>query len=107
MLGGGRYLTRDLGHLGSNGSIHLTGGLGGAINVAGRKVSPAKVEAALIATGLVRSARVHGIPSSDAERCEEIAARIILHEHVSLEAVKSTVCEKLQNWELPRHWHIS
>lgn len=106
LLGGGRYLTRDLGHLGSNGSIHLTGGLGGAINVAGRKVSPAKVEAALIATGLVRSALVHGIPSSDAERCEEISARIVLHEHVSLEAVKSAVCEKLQNWELPRHWHI-
>jgi acyl-coenzyme A synthetase/AMP-(fatty) acid ligase len=107
VLGDGEYLTRDLGFVDPLGVVHLTGTIGGAINVAGRKVSPAKVEAALLATGLVRSVRVYGIPSSDAERCEEIAAEVVLLDQVSLAALKSAACERLQNWELPRHWKTS
>jgi long-chain acyl-CoA synthetase len=106
VLGDGEYLTRDLGFVDPAGVVHLTGTIGGAINVAGRKVSPAKVEAALLATGLVRSVRVYGIPSSDAERCEEIAVDVFLLDQVSLAALKSAACERLQNWELPRHWNI-
>ena len=52
LLGGGIYLTRDVGFIDPAGNLHLTGTTGGAINVAGRKVSPAKVEAAILATGL-------------------------------------------------------
>lgn len=107
LLEDGLHLTRDLGFLDSTGQIHLTGTLGGAINVAGRKVSPAKVEAALIATGLVRHVKVHGIPSNDPERYEEIAAEVGLLEPATLERLKSAACEKLQTWELPRHWKIS
>jgi acyl-coenzyme A synthetase/AMP-(fatty) acid ligase len=106
LLGDGRYLTRDLGFLDSFGKIHLTGTLGGAINVAGRKVSPAKVEAALLATGLVRRVRVFGIPSKDAERFEEISADIDLSETATLEDLKSAACHQLQTWELPRHWTV-
>lgn len=106
LLGNGGYLTRDLGFLDSSGQIHLTGTLGGAINVAGRKVSPAKVEAALIATGLVRRVKVHAIRSNDAERFEEIAAEIVLLEEVTLDRLKSAACERLQTWELPRHWRV-
>jgi len=106
VLGNGIYLTRDVGFLDAQGKLHLTGTLGGAINVAGRKVSPAKVEAALIATGLVRRARVYGMTSSDSERCEEIAAEIVLSEGVSLDFLKSAASGTLQNWELPRHWRI-
>jgi len=106
LLGNGEYLTRDVGFIDPVGKVNLTGSLGGAINVAGRKVSPAKVEAALSGTGLVRSVRVYGVPSRDAERCEEIAAEIVLRDAVSLEALKSAACEKLQNWEIPRHWKI-
>ena len=103
-LGGGIYQTRDLGFLDSTGRLHLTGTLGGAINVAGRKVSPAKVEAALLATGLVRRVKVFGIPSSDAERHEEISANIELLENITLDVLKTAACEMLQSWELPRHW---
>lgn len=106
VLGNGGYLTRDVGFLDSDGKIQLVSTLGGAINVAGRKVSPAKVEAALMATGLIRSVRVHGIPSSDAERCEEIVAQVVLLEDVPLEALKSAACDRLQNWELPRRWNV-
>jgi long-chain acyl-CoA synthetase len=104
LLENGHYLTRDLGFIHPTGQIHLTGTLGGAINVAGRKVSPAKVEAALLATGLVRWVKVSGIPSNDLERFEEISADLELCESSTLDQVKSALCETLQTWELPRHW---
>jgi acyl-coenzyme A synthetase/AMP-(fatty) acid ligase len=103
-LGDGVYLTRDLGFLDDAGFLHLTGTVGGAINVAGRKVSPAKVEAAIFATGFVRRVKVFGIPSSDPERFEEIAAQVELAAGVSLDALKSAAMERLQLWEIPRHW---
>jgi long-chain acyl-CoA synthetase len=106
VLGSGEYLTRDLGFLDPSGKIHLTDTLGAAINVAGRKVSPAKVEAAILATGLVRRIKVSGIPSNDPERFEEIAATVELSPGVRLDDLKSATAGALQNWELPRHWKI-
>ena len=104
LLGGGVYLTRDLGFTDETGSLHLTGTTGGAINVAGRKISPAKVEAAILSTGLVRRVKVFGIPSSDPERFEEIAAEVEIRPGITLEELKSAAHEKLQSWEMPRHW---
>ena len=107
VLGNGVYLTRDLAHIASSGRIHLTGTLGGAINVAGRKVSPAKVEAAIQSTGSIRSIHVHAIPSSDPERFEEIAAEVELADGATLDQVKAATSLKLQSWEFPRHWKLS
>lgn len=104
LLGGGAHLTRDLAMIDAGGLIRLTGTTGGAINVAGRKVSPSKVESAMLATGLAISARVTAIPSADPERHEEIAAEIRLAEGVTLEQLKSAVAERLQSWEIPRRW---
>ncbi len=106
VLGNGVYLTRDLGQIDPSGRIHLIGTLGGAINVAGRKVSPAKVEAAITATGLVRRIHVHGVSSNDPERFEEIAAEVELMDGITLDALKSAASTQLQSWELPRHWKI-
>lgn len=106
LLENGSYLTRDVGFQDSAGRIHLTGTLGGAINVAGRKVSPAKVESAILSTGLVRRVMVHGVASTDPERHAEIAAEVILLEKVSLYQLKSAASEKLQTWELPRQWVV-
>ncbi len=105
-LGGGIYQTRDLGFLDPAGRLHLTGTLGGAINVAGRKISPAKVEAAILSTGLVRSVKVSGIPSSDAERHEEISAAVELQTGITIDVIKQAATSVLQNWETPRHWKI-
>ncbi len=104
LLGDGIYLTRDLGFLDKCGKIHLTGNAGGAINVAGRKVSPAKVEAAILTTGLVEWVKVFGVASSDLERCQEIAAELVLKPGVKLDALKSAAVNCLQSWELPRKW---
>lgn len=106
LLEDGCYLTRDLGFQDSTGNLHLTGTLGGAINVAGRKVSPAKVEAAIMSTGLVRQVKVHGVASSDPERYAEIAAEVVLMEKISIYQLKSAASEKLQSWELPRQWVV-
>jgi acyl-coenzyme A synthetase/AMP-(fatty) acid ligase len=103
-LGDGVYLTRDLGHTDATGFIHLTGTTGGAINVAGRKISPAKVEAAILATGLALRVKVLGIPSADPERFEEIAALVELADGVSPAVLKSALTERLPLWEIPRHW---
>jgi long-chain acyl-CoA synthetase len=103
-IGGGCYLTRDLGHIDASGVIRLTGILGGAINVAGRKVSPAKVEAGLLATGLVARARVTGIRSADAERHEEIAALVELAGSAGIDELRQAALQHVQPWELPRHW---
>jgi long-chain acyl-CoA synthetase len=106
LLADGVYLTRDLGHTDASGFIHLTGTTGGAINVAGRKVSPAKVEAAILATGLAPRVRVLGIPSADPERFEEIAALVELAEGVSPAVLKSALTDILPLWEIPRHWRF-
>lgn len=105
LLGGGCYLTRDIGHVDTLGKIYLTGTLGGAINVAGRKVSPAKVEAAILSTGLVKSVKVYGTPSSDAERNEDISVDVEMADAVTLGALKTAASGVLRNWELPRYWH--
>jgi acyl-CoA synthetase (AMP-forming)/AMP-acid ligase II len=82
----------------------LTGTTGGAINVAGRKISPAKVEAAIMATGLALRVKVLGIPSRDPERFEEIAAVVETRDGITPATLKSAVAERLQLWEIPRHW---
>jgi acyl-coenzyme A synthetase/AMP-(fatty) acid ligase len=104
LLDAGSYLTRDLCSMDENGNLYLTGTTGSAINVAGRKVSPAKVEAAILATGLVRRVRVFRIPSNDPERFEEIAAEVEMLPDFTLDQLKSTLLSHLQTWETPRHW---
>ncbi len=106
LLENGMYLTRDLVRLDESGRLFLEGTTGGAINVAGRKVSPAKVEEAILGTGLVLSASVRGIPSADPERHEEIAATVETVSGVSPERLKAAVLRILPSWEVPRHWQI-
>lgn len=102
-LGGGRYLTRDTGFV-ENGVLILSGKLTGAINVAGRKVSPAKVERAILDTGLAVAVKVTGFASHDPERCEEIAAHLTLREGATVADLKRALAEKLPLWEVPRKW---
>ncbi len=102
ILGEGRYLTRDSGRI-EGGRLMLECSGADSINVAGRKIGPAKIEAALMATGLVSRVKVFGVPSADPERVEEIAALISLKD-APLEALRHTATAALAGWELPRHW---
>jgi acyl-coenzyme A synthetase/AMP-(fatty) acid ligase len=74
-----------------------------SINVAGRKIGPAKIEAALMATGLLEKARVFGVPSHDPERVEEITALVKLKSG-TLEQLRQRMSGILEGWETPRHW---
>jgi acyl-coenzyme A synthetase/AMP-(fatty) acid ligase len=97
----GAFLTPDVGRL-ENGRILLESSAGGHINVAGRKIGPARVENLLLATGLVAKVRVFGVPSHDPERVDEVAA--LVPPGTDLAALRSAVAERLAGWETPRQW---
>lgn len=107
LLEDGVYQTRDFGFMDAMGRLHLTGTSGAAINVAGRKVSPSKLEMAILSTGLVRRVEIQGVASSDAERFEEISAKVELQPGITLEALKRASLGVLQSWEIPRRWEVT
>ncbi|MCH7224918.1 class I adenylate-forming enzyme family protein [Haloferula sp. A504] len=100
-LGGGKFLTTDVGRL-ENGRLHLDCHADGHINVAGRKIGPGRVEAVLLGTGLVNRIRVFGIPSQDPERVDEVAALVPVD--TDLAALRSAATAELAGWETPRQW---
>ena len=102
VLGCGVFLTQDHGRI-EGGQLLLESSGAESINVAGRKIGPAKIEAALMATGLLEEARVFGVPSHDPERVEEITALVKLKSG-SLEQLRQRMFGTLEGWEMPRHW---
>jgi long-chain acyl-CoA synthetase len=104
-LGDGHFITRDTGRI-VDGRLMLENSGADSINVAGRKIGPSKIEAVLMATGLLERVRVHGVRSQDAERVEEIVALIQLSPGASVQDLKHAAAERLAGWELPRRWTI-
>jgi len=104
-LGDGRFLTQDFGRI-ENGRVMLESSGAESINVAGRKIGPAKIETALMASGLVVRARAFGVPSHDPERVEEITAIVELKSG-TLEQLRQRMTEVLAGWEMPRHWEAA
>jgi len=100
-LGDGRFLTPDHGHFRGN-RLLLDARGGEAINVAGRKVGPGRIEATLRATGMVARVRVFGVPSPDPERVDEVTA--LVPPATDLAALRHAAAASLAGWELPRHW---
>jgi acyl-coenzyme A synthetase/AMP-(fatty) acid ligase len=102
ILGKGRFVTSDLVEL-NEGRVFMRGRVSDAINVAGRKLNPADVEAALLACPGVNHAVVFGVPSSDATRCEEIVAGVNAS---NAELTPAKLIEWLGNrlplWQVPR-----
>ncbi|PAW75230.1 MAG: hypothetical protein B9S38_02005 [Verrucomicrobiia bacterium Tous-C4TDCM] len=105
VLGGGEFLTQDHGRI-EGGRLLLESSGAESINVAGRKIGPAKIEAALMATGLLEKARVFGVPSHDPERVEEITALVKLKSG-TLEQLRQRMSGTLEGWETPRHWETA
>jgi acyl-coenzyme A synthetase/AMP-(fatty) acid ligase len=105
-LENGCYLTRDIVRIDEFGNLFLTATTGGAINVAGRKVSPAKVEAAILRTGLAVSVAIKAVPSPDPERHEEIEATIEPADGANVDQIRAVVSSLLPSWEIPRHWRV-
>ncbi|MFF9818658.1 class I adenylate-forming enzyme family protein [Streptomyces sp. NPDC014006] len=75
------------------------------INVAGNKVGPLEVEAALRECPGVREGSVVGIP--DPETTERIAALIVTDQDFELGAVRRHLGERLLSYQLPQRYEIT
>ncbi len=99
----GNYRTSDTGRL-ENGSLFWSAHQGRAINVAGRKVSPDKVIRVCQTTEGVVRVEVKSVQSRDPERFQEVAVFLELAQDAELKTIKSAVYDRLESWEMPRHW---
>ncbi|OAI57816.1 hypothetical protein AYO49_01755 [Verrucomicrobiaceae bacterium SCGC AG-212-N21] len=100
-LANGRFITSDLVEL-RDSTVLMRGRASDAINIAGRKLNPADVEAALLACEGVKHCVVFGIPSADTARCEEAVACINAAAGVTEQAVLEAAARCLATWQLPR-----
>ena len=105
LLGGSRFVTSDLVELTSEG-VFMRGRMSDTINIAGRKLNPADVEAALLAFEGVRHCVVFGVPSADESRCEEAVACVNTSSGVKSEDLARWIGERLPGWQRPRKYWI-
>jgi long-chain acyl-CoA synthetase len=102
-LGNGTFVPDDL----LTSSAHgwkIVGRVSDLINVAGRKVNPAEVEAELLTVPGVREAVVFGRKSS--RRNQEVAACVVASSSVS-EAELLKVCRRrLSGWQVPKRIYL-
>ena len=98
-LGRGSFVPDDL-LAGGEGGFRIVGRVSDVINVAGKKVNPAEVEAALLSFRGVREAVVFGRGS--ALRNEEVAACIVAEPTV-IEAELLEFCRRrMSGWQVPK-----
>lgn len=80
--------------------------LGPGINVASRKLSPQAIaEKIRTATG-IKQVSIHGQPSRDPERVQDVVATLTLPPEDLTPEFKSRACAALAPWEVPRHWRV-
>ena len=99
-LGDGRFLTADLGRIDEQGGLRLLGRADRMINVGGRKVNPAEVEAVLREVPGVRQAVVFGAP--DRNRGQTVCACVVAARGVTREAILGACAPRLAPFKLPR-----
>lgn len=102
VLGSGTFLTGDLGRFAADGSLTLTGRVGEALNVAGKKVDPDEVRRALEAIPGVSSAAVTGLP--DRHRGDLVAAVVAVEpgSALTVRAVLAACRGRLAPHKVPR-----
>ena len=98
-LGHGRFTPDDLLVPSGNG-FRIVGRASDVINVAGRKVNPAEVEAALLGFAGVREAVVFGRGS--VLRNEEVAACVVADGSVTETALLEFCRRRLSGWQVPK-----
>ncbi|MEO7300622.1 MAG: class I adenylate-forming enzyme family protein [Verrucomicrobiota bacterium] len=104
-LAKGVFQTSDLAEIKKE-KVFLSGRASDQINVAGRKVSPEIIEAALLAHPEVADSLVFSVPSEDAERGETIVACVAVQGRVTTEILKQFLLTKIATWKVPREWWI-
>jgi acyl-CoA synthetase (AMP-forming)/AMP-acid ligase II len=95
------FLTGDFGRFNSCGQLILTGRASSFINVAGRKVQPEEVEAALRSMPAIVDVRVMGV--TDAIRGQHVAACVVTrHDAVTDAAIRQFCASRLTAHKVPR-----
>lgn len=102
-LGGGVFQTSDLAELAA-GKVFLRGRASDLINVAGRKVWPAAIEAELARHPEISACLVFSAPDQDAERTDLIVACVVVKTPVAGDALRKFLQDKLPAWQIPRAW---
>lgn len=104
-FGEGPYRTHDIGEV-NDGRLFIHRCDGGAINVAGRKVSPARLRDILERIDGVVAAEIGRGPSRDFERFEEIRAHVRIAPGADPKQVREHFRQKTESWEMPRKWEF-
>ncbi len=102
-LGAGSFVPDDLLTCTESG-FRIVGRVSDVINVAGKKVNPSEVEAALLAFHGVRQAVVFG--RSSALRNEEVAACVVAHPSVGEADLLRFLQRRLSGWQVPKQIHF-
>jgi acyl-CoA synthetase (AMP-forming)/AMP-acid ligase II len=98
-LGNGIFAPDDLVTRNAAG-FRIVGRISDIINVAGKKVNPAEIEAALLDFSGVRAATVFGLQSE--RRNEEVAACIVADAHVREIDLLDYCRRRLSGWQVPK-----
>jgi len=105
-LGGGLFVPDDLLNKTANG-LRIVGRTSDMINVAGKKVNPAEVEAQLLRFSGVRQAVVFGRPAAaGALRNEEVAACVVAAPGISEAELLEFCRRELSTWQTPKRVFI-
>jgi long-chain acyl-CoA synthetase len=100
-LGGGGFLTGDLGRFDAAGNLRLTGRLSSFVNVAGRKVQPEEVEQVLRTMSGIADVRVLGL--DDPVRGQQLVACLVADSRpVGAEAVRRFCAARVAAHKIPR-----
>jgi acyl-CoA synthetase (AMP-forming)/AMP-acid ligase II len=102
----GWYTTGDLGSFDADGHLRFAGRRTSMIKTGGSNVSPAEVEAALLAMSAVREAFGFGVPAG--ERGEDVAAVVVPQSRDAVEpsALLRSLRDTLSSYKIPRHLRI-
>jgi long-chain acyl-CoA synthetase len=98
-LGHGKFVPDDLLSVSGDG-LRIVGRISDVINVAGKKVNPAEVEAELLRFSGVRAAVVFGRESI--LRNEEVAACVVVEERVRESDLLEHCRARLSGWQVPK-----
>ena len=104
-LGNGVFVPDDLLER-HNSALKIVGRISDVINVAGKKVNPAEVEAHLMRFKGVRQAVVFGRPTAAGLRNEEVAACVLASPDVSENNLLRFCRTALSGWQVPKRIFI-
>jgi acyl-CoA synthetase (AMP-forming)/AMP-acid ligase II len=104
----GWFRTGDVGYLDEDGFLFLTGRRNELINRGGAKISPAEVDAALLAHPAVRAAATFGVP--DERLGEDIVAAVVLEDSAAVPSriLRAWLLDRLAPFKTPRRiWFVA